>query len=161
MDFGGVTVFVIELHSRRVHVLGSTPYPDEAFVMQTLRQVTGDGYRTRRWHPDLRSRSEVESRSRACCRRRGHGPNAGMCSQLQRVRRTMCATTAQRGDRDVTTANSMQPCCTRDEGRPLGLGLQGQGPNHRERRRSNDRGRERLGKGGTYPSGVCWEDERE
>ena len=35
------TLFVIELHSRRVHVLGTTPYPDEAFVMQTLRQVTG------------------------------------------------------------------------------------------------------------------------
>ena len=37
------TAFVIELHSRRVRVLGSTPYPDEAFIMQTLRQVTGDG----------------------------------------------------------------------------------------------------------------------
>jgi transposase InsO family protein len=37
------TVFIIELHSRRVHVLGTTPYPDEAFVMQTLRQVTGCG----------------------------------------------------------------------------------------------------------------------
>lgn len=37
------TAFVIELHSRRVQVLGSTPYPDEAFIMQTLRQVTGDG----------------------------------------------------------------------------------------------------------------------
>jgi hypothetical protein len=31
------TAFVIELHSRRVHVLGTTPYPDEAFVKQTLR----------------------------------------------------------------------------------------------------------------------------
>jgi len=37
------TAFVIELHSRSVHVLGSTPYPDEGFVMQTLRQVAGDG----------------------------------------------------------------------------------------------------------------------
>jgi len=37
------TAFVIELHSRRVQVLGSTPYPDEALIMQTLRQVTGDG----------------------------------------------------------------------------------------------------------------------
>jgi hypothetical protein len=37
------TAFVIELHSRRVHVLGSTPYPDEAFIRQTLRQVTGAG----------------------------------------------------------------------------------------------------------------------
>jgi putative transposase len=39
------TAFVIELHSRRVHVLGTTPYPDEAFVTQTLREVTGYGPR--------------------------------------------------------------------------------------------------------------------
>ena len=37
------TAFVIELHSRRVSVLGTTPHPDEAFVIQTLRQVTGSG----------------------------------------------------------------------------------------------------------------------
>ena len=36
------TVFVIELHSRRVHVLGSTPHPDEAFVVQTMRHLTDD-----------------------------------------------------------------------------------------------------------------------
>ena len=36
------TAFVIELNSRRVHVIGSTPYPDEAFVMQCLRQVTSE-----------------------------------------------------------------------------------------------------------------------
>ena len=36
------TAFVIELHSRRVHVLGSTPHPDEAFVIQTIRRVTDD-----------------------------------------------------------------------------------------------------------------------
>ncbi len=36
------TVFVIELHSRRVHVLGSTPHPDEAFVIQTMRHLTDD-----------------------------------------------------------------------------------------------------------------------
>ena len=34
------TVFVIELQTRRVHVLGSTPYPDEAFVIQTMRDLT-------------------------------------------------------------------------------------------------------------------------
>ena len=37
----------------------------------------------------------------------------------------------------------------------------GQGPNHQERRRSNDRGRERLGKSETYSSDRRWEDERE
>ena len=36
------TVFVIELHSRRVQVLGSTPHPDEAFVVQTMRHLTDD-----------------------------------------------------------------------------------------------------------------------
>ena len=35
------TVFVIELHSRRVQVLGSTPHPDGAFV-QTMRHLTDD-----------------------------------------------------------------------------------------------------------------------
>jgi hypothetical protein len=36
------TAFVIELHSRRVRVIGSTPHPDEAFVLQTLRGLTGE-----------------------------------------------------------------------------------------------------------------------
>jgi putative transposase len=36
------TLFVIELYSRRVHVLGSTTHPDEAFVIQTMRHLTGD-----------------------------------------------------------------------------------------------------------------------
>ena len=36
------TVFVIELRSRRVDVLGSTPNPDEAFVIQTMRHLTND-----------------------------------------------------------------------------------------------------------------------
>jgi hypothetical protein len=40
----------------------------------------------------------------------------------------------------------MQPCCTRDEGRTLGLGLQGQGPNHRKLLWLNGRGGERFGK---------------
>jgi transposase InsO family protein len=36
------TVFVIELRSRRVHILGSTPHPDEAFVIQTVRHLSDD-----------------------------------------------------------------------------------------------------------------------
>jgi putative transposase len=45
------TLFVIELHSRRVTILGSTPHPDEAFVCQVVRQLTAadegvlDGHR--------------------------------------------------------------------------------------------------------------------
>jgi putative transposase len=34
------TVFVIELHSRRVHIVGSTPHPDEAFVVEAMRHLT-------------------------------------------------------------------------------------------------------------------------
>ena len=34
------TVFVIELHSRRVHIVGSTPHPDEAFMLQIGRHLT-------------------------------------------------------------------------------------------------------------------------
>ena len=34
------TAFVIELHSRRVQIVGSTPHPDEAFVMQRMRHLT-------------------------------------------------------------------------------------------------------------------------
>jgi putative transposase len=34
------TIFVIELQSRRVQVVGSTPHPDEAFVLQAMRQLT-------------------------------------------------------------------------------------------------------------------------
>lgn len=33
-------VFVIELHSRRVCVLGSMSHPDEAFVIQSMRALT-------------------------------------------------------------------------------------------------------------------------
>jgi putative transposase len=36
------TAFVIELHTRRVCVLGSTPHPDGAFVEQAVRGLVGD-----------------------------------------------------------------------------------------------------------------------
>ena len=42
------TVFVIELASRRVQILGSTPQPDEAFMGQVARSLTmanGEGCR--------------------------------------------------------------------------------------------------------------------
>jgi putative transposase len=34
------TLFVIELHSRRVSIVGSTPHPDDAFVRQVVRELT-------------------------------------------------------------------------------------------------------------------------
>jgi HTH-like domain len=34
------TVFVINLASRRVHILGATPYPDDAFMRQLVRTLT-------------------------------------------------------------------------------------------------------------------------
>jgi hypothetical protein len=36
------TTFLLELHSRRVQVIGCTPYPHEPFVVQCLRHATGD-----------------------------------------------------------------------------------------------------------------------
>jgi transposase InsO family protein len=37
------TVFVIELQSRRVSIVGSTPHPDEAFMLQVVRELTDAG----------------------------------------------------------------------------------------------------------------------
>jgi transposase InsO family protein len=34
--------FLIEVQSRRVQVIGCTPYPNEAFVIQCLREATGE-----------------------------------------------------------------------------------------------------------------------
>jgi hypothetical protein len=36
------TLFVIELESRRVHIVGSTPHRDEAFMLQAIRHLTDD-----------------------------------------------------------------------------------------------------------------------
>ena len=59
------TIFVMELKSRRVHVAGSSPYPDEAFVIQAMRNlanefdgVVADGCalicdRDRKWSPGV------------------------------------------------------------------------------------------------------------
>jgi putative transposase len=59
------TVFVIELASRRVQILGSTPHPDEAFMRQvarTLTQADGKVYRVlicdrdAKWSEPVRAR---------------------------------------------------------------------------------------------------------
>jgi hypothetical protein len=67
------TVFTIELQSRRVHVVGPTRHPDEAFVVQAMRVVSensaGDSHdncsgrravaRTACGHPRTRRREEA------------------------------------------------------------------------------------------------------
>ena len=53
------TVFVIELASRRVQILGSTPHPDEAFMRQVARTLTR-GRRPGVSRADLRPGYEVE-----------------------------------------------------------------------------------------------------
>jgi transposase InsO family protein len=65
------TLFVIELHSRRVRIVGSTPYPDEAFMRQIVRELTDarDGVledqqflicdRDRKWSAGVRQLLEI------------------------------------------------------------------------------------------------------
>ena len=56
------TVFVIDLASRRVQILGSTPHPEALFMQQIVRTLTmaEDGVVDTPNMSDLRSRSEVE-----------------------------------------------------------------------------------------------------
>ena len=83
------TAFVIELQSRRVQVIGSTPYPDEAFVIQCLRQMTSetDGLlregrilicdRDPKWSGAVEAVARHGGRSRR--------PDAAACAELQCV----------------------------------------------------------------------------
>lgn len=54
----------------------------------------------------------------------------------------------RRCSREAVKAALLQPCCTRDEGGPLGTSRQGQVPNHRMPLRPKGRGGARFGKGG-------------
>jgi len=66
------------------------------------------------------------------------------------------------GEFYVVALNALkQPCCTRDEGRPLEPGLQDLGSNHRMLLRSNGRGGERDGKGRARPCQVSVEKTSE
>jgi hypothetical protein len=89
------TVFVIELQSRRVHIVGSTPHPDEAFMLQIARHLTGCGRRRGRRValPDLRPRSEVERRRSAAARdiRCARHPDTVSRAQLQCARGALCS----------------------------------------------------------------------
>ena len=81
--------FLLDVQSRRVHVIGCTPYPDEAFVIQCLRQATAETGLLYEGRILLCDRdSEVESGCRAVA---GNGrsacrSDAALRAELQRVR---------------------------------------------------------------------------
>ena len=64
------TMFVIDLASRRVQILGSTPHPDALFMQQMVRTLTMTGsgamhaphalicHRDRKWSGDVRNSNQ-------------------------------------------------------------------------------------------------------
>jgi transposase InsO family protein len=59
------TVFVIDLATRRVQVLGTTPHPDEAFMRQVVRTLSmGDGDASRVLFCDRDAKRSVAVRER-------------------------------------------------------------------------------------------------
>jgi hypothetical protein len=69
------TALVIELHSRRVHIVGSTRHPDEAFTLQIARHLT-----------DASDGVLNGQRFMICDRDRNGAPLFGTC-----LRRPVCA----------------------------------------------------------------------
>ena len=117
------TLFAIELHSPRVHVVGSTPHPDDAFVMQAMPHLANGidgvvrqgrvliGDRDRTW-----SGAELEFLEReggAIARRPFRAPNCNAYAErfvrsikdecLNRVIRSVSATFAARLPRSWPT----------------------------------------------------------
>jgi len=88
------TAFLIELQSRRVQVLGSTPYPERSLrhPVPAVRQWRVGRPPTEREDPRLRSRSEVEQSGGAVALygRRSCTPNAAGRAELQRACGTVC-----------------------------------------------------------------------
>ena len=62
------TLFVLDLRTRRVHVAGSTPHPDDAFMAQAARDLTAavDGIRNELIAPE----SGQNDGTNVCCRER-------------------------------------------------------------------------------------------
>jgi putative transposase len=82
------TAFVLEVQSRSVQVIGSTPYPDEAFVIQCLKQITGESCLLREGcillcDRDPKWSSGVERRLAAAGVR---DSDSAVCAELKRLR---------------------------------------------------------------------------
>jgi putative transposase len=112
------TVFVIDLASRRVQILGSTPHPEALFMQQTVRTLTmADGGavhpphvlicdRDRKWSGDVRRR--LEDAGIRVVLIPGRAPNADAHAERPagRQRSMSRTTTANEITRDSTIALS-------------------------------------------------------
>jgi hypothetical protein len=74
------TVFIIDLASRRVQTLGSTPHPEALFMQQVVRTLTMAEPRV----VSLRSGSEIEPGCSASAPGRGHPRGADPRAGAQR-----------------------------------------------------------------------------
>ena len=85
------TVFVIELASRRVQILGSTPHPDEVFMWQIARNLTvadAGGLRLLICDRDAKWSASVRA---LAGRRDSRRPDTLPSAECKRVRRTVRA----------------------------------------------------------------------
>ena len=89
------TVFVIDLASRRVQIVGSTPYPDERFMQQVVRTMTiADEGLLVQHRVLICDRDTKVERAGACPAERGRDPrgaDAVSGAQCECVRRTVRA----------------------------------------------------------------------
>jgi transposase InsO family protein len=130
------TLFVLDLRSRRVHVVGSTPTPDAWFMAQAARRLTDavDGFlvghrvlicdRDSKWTDEFRC--IVQGAGVRIVLMPVRAPNANAYAErFVRSIREECL------DRRVPRMPNREgrQCCGRDEGRPLGVGVQDQAPN--------------------------------
>src|SRR5687768_14559165 len=84
------TVFVIDLASRRVQILGSTPHPDETFMSQMVRNFAlADAEVCRVLICDRDAKWSRAVRARFQRRRDSRRPDTRSGTQCQRVRRTV------------------------------------------------------------------------
>jgi hypothetical protein len=103
---------VIELHSRRVRIVGSIPYPDEASMLHTVRQFTyaTDGVlaelrvlvcdRDRKWSTDVQHLTTIVQRGLQS------GPNpVGRLSDITESAASSC----RRRTRILATCDTLQP----------------------------------------------------
>ena len=104
------TAFVIELHTRRVRVLGSTPNPDGAFVVQAVRGLLGEiDAVLREGRPAVRSGSELDLGD-------GSGAQHGRRSRSGRRRRRRNATRISNASCARSKRNARTESCRCESG---------------------------------------------